>query len=447
MGELGSSRSRCPAITGWRGIHERRSVVGRLPKPVGTFGDASKPKKQKNGSWRTTVRYYGARGSQQLERTGASADDARNRLAEAMRDFREQQGRARITRTTKLIELAAELLVELEADPDYTEGNVEDYRREIYISTDRRAKPDTIKIENSLGHLQVWQATTGELDRHLKHLVALKLRRKAKQHKIVLRAMMAIAVRHGALDVNPMDGVSAFTRRKNKARGKVEDQHALPAFRAQVRAWARGEAVPGTPAYTCGPARDWAVVWVVDIITGTGLRPHEVFALLLDDINLDCEHPYLDVTGTLVEVKGKGKGRWVRKPFPKTENGWRRILLPPHSVESIAEAIAYLKSSACPNPMRLLLPSRNGTVRNPNNFGRPWRAARGENFAWVTLRTFRRGVGTEVDHAHENPERAARQLGNTTAVAKAHYIDIPETVPDNRDVLERWARGPKAAKV
>lgn len=214
-----------------------------------------------------------------------------------------------------------------------------------------------------------------------------------------------------------------------------------------MRAWARGEAVPGTPAYICGPARDWAVVWVVGIITGTGLRPHEVFALLLDDIDLDCEDPYLDVTGTLVEVKGKGKGRWVRKPFPKSENGWRRILLPAHAIESIAEAIAYLKSSGCPNPMRLLLPSTEGTLRNPNNFGRPWRAARGENFAWVTPRTFRKGTATEVDHVYGDPERAARQLGNTTAVAKAHYIDIPETVPDNRDVLERWARGPDAAKV
>ncbi|MFR9773966.1 hypothetical protein [Nocardia sp. SC052] len=56
----------------------------------------------------------------------------------------------------------------------------------------------------------------------------------------------------------------------------------------------------------------------------------------------------------------------------------------------------------------------------------------------MTQRTFRKGA---VDHAYGDPERAARQLGNTRAVAKTHYIDVPETVPDNRDVLERWARG------
>ncbi|MGW5106287.1 hypothetical protein [Nocardia sp. NPDC004123] len=46
--------------------------------------------------------------------------------------------------------------------------------------------PKTIKIENSIGNLQVWQATAGELDRHLERLVAMGLRRKAKQYKIIL---------------------------------------------------------------------------------------------------------------------------------------------------------------------------------------------------------------------------------------------------------------------
>ncbi|WP_280295645.1 hypothetical protein [Nocardia abscessus] len=94
--------------------------------------------------------------------------------------------------------------------------------------------------------------------------------------------------------------------------------------------------------------------------------------------------------------------------------------------------------------MGLLFPARNGSLRNPNNFGRTWRAARGENFAWVTPRTFRKGAATVVDHAYGEPERAARQLGNTRAVAKAHYIDVPETVTDNRDVLERWLGAPPA---
>ncbi|WP_216915815.1 hypothetical protein [Nocardia noduli] len=51
-------------------------------------------------------------------------------------------------------------------------------------------------------------------------------------------------------------------------------------------------------------------------------------------------------------------------------------------------------------------------------------------------------MATTVDQAYDNPERAARQLGNTREVAKTHYIDMPETAVDHRAVLEAWARGP-----
>jgi hypothetical protein len=36
------------------------------------------------------------------------------------------------------------------------------------------------------------------------------------------------------------------------------------------------------------------MVWVVDVITGTGMGPHEVFALLLEDIDPDAPDPRLD---------------------------------------------------------------------------------------------------------------------------------------------------------
>lgn len=121
--------------------------------------------------------------------------------------------------------------------------------------------------------------------------------------------MMQIAVRHGAATTNPVAGVSSFRKTKRAARGKIADMAALPAFRAQVRTWARGEEIPGTPAYVSGPPRDWTMVWVVDVITGTGIRPHVVFALLLEDIHLEEDEPYLDITGTLIEVKGEGHRR------------------------------------------------------------------------------------------------------------------------------------------
>ncbi|MFD3592906.1 tyrosine-type recombinase/integrase [Nocardia sp. NPDC058640] len=413
-------------------------MPGRPPRPIGTFSTPSKPRRQPNGTWRTTVRYYGAWRITQIGRCGATPSEAANRLAEAMRDFRDISADAPVTRTTTLMELARQLLTAMRRDPDIGPGLVEDYRREIEVSHDRRAKPDTVKIENTIGRLQIWQATTGVLDRHLKEIVSHGHRRKAKQHKLVLRAMMQIAVRDDVLPINPISGVDKFRRTRPPARGKVVDMDALPAFRSQVSAWADGDEIPGTPGYVCGPARDRTMTWVVDVITGTGIRPQEVFALLIEEINLEAQTPFLDVTGTLVFEPGVG---WIRKPTPKSENGWRRILLPEHTTEAIAEALRDLTVNRRPNPKGVLFPARNGSFRSPDNFGRIWRAARGDNFAWVTLRTFRRGVATAVDSATGDPERAARQLGNTVAVAKTHYIDRPETAPDNRDILEHWARG------
>lgn len=94
-------------------------------------------------------------------------------------------------------------------------------------------------------------------------------------------------------------------------------------------------------------------------------------------------------------------------------HGWRRILLPEHSVQACREAMKDLEVTGQPNPHGVLFPARNGSLRNPNNFGRVRRAARGDNYAWVTPRTFRRVVATVIDNAYGDPERAARQLGNT----------------------------------
>lgn len=100
-----------------------------------------------------------------------------------------------------------------------------------------------------------------------------------------------------------------------------------------------------------------------------------------------------------------------------------------YSAEAIREAVKDLEVTARPNLHGVLFPARNGSLRDPANFGRTWRATRGDDFAWATPRTFRKGVATAVDHAYHDTHRAARRLGNTVEVARTHYIDMPETVP------------------
>ncbi|MEU4837456.1 hypothetical protein [Nocardia testacea] len=40
----------------------------------------------------------------------------------------------------------------------------------------------------------------------------------------------------------------------------------------------------------------------------------------------------------------------MRKPAPKSDNGWRRVLLPEHTVEAFREACKDLETTACPQP-------------------------------------------------------------------------------------------------
>ncbi|MEU4837467.1 hypothetical protein [Nocardia testacea] len=63
-----------------------------------------------------------------------------------------------------------------------------------------------------------------------------------------------------------------------------------------------------------------------------------MFALLLEDIDLDASDPYLDITGTLVETKGAGAGGLDAQTAPEVGQRLAPHLLPEHTVEAIREA-------------------------------------------------------------------------------------------------------------
>ncbi len=159
-----------------------------------------------------------------IQRCGATFAEESNKLAEAMRDFHEVPAQNPISRTTTLMELAHELRASLRLVPTCPPGLIEHYRREI----DKRADPNTIKIENTIGHLRTWQATVSELDRHLKPIIALGHPRKAKQYKVILRATMQIALLHDIIDTNPVNNVNPSRRKTGQACGKVRHMNALP---------------------------------------------------------------------------------------------------------------------------------------------------------------------------------------------------------------------------
>jgi len=146
----------------------------------------------------------------------------------------------------------------------------------------------------------------------------------------------------------------------------------------------------------------------------TGARVGEVLAIRWADNDLGAQPPRLTINGTITRVQGEGLRRQVH---PKTAAGHRTVLLPRFAVDTLMR----LQLDAEPNPYDVIFPSSVGSLRDPHNLRRQWRAARGEMFALVTPHSSRKTVATLVDREHGGlPElrgRVAREHPQTCTTA------------------------------
>ncbi|WP_446223463.1 hypothetical protein ACTWPB_27985 [Nocardia sp. IBHARD005] len=112
----------------------------RQALPIGTYGKI-KSTRQRNGSWRATTRYRDEDGiSRPVDRFGATKGQAENALCRALAERTNSRGKL-ITRDTTLTELADLWLAEKAVQDGITPQSLDLYRREIDVSTDKRAKP------------------------------------------------------------------------------------------------------------------------------------------------------------------------------------------------------------------------------------------------------------------------------------------------------------------
>ncbi|MEV5834087.1 site-specific integrase [Nocardia sp. NPDC052112] len=351
---------------------------------------------------------------------GPTKGKAEDNLREALKNRDGGRGEL-ITRDTKLSELADLWLAEKSLQEGVTEQSLDLYRSEIEVSNDIRASKDTIKIKSALGGLRLWEATTSRIDAHLKRIMLNGHREKARRQRVILSEMMSMAVRHDAIDQNPVREVADLPRKRQKPR--AADLETLTELREQLRSWLAGENIDGTPGYTSGPKRNPRVLDVADVELGTGPRPGEALALRWSDVDLESTPPRLTFSGTIIRIKGKGL---IRQEWTKTDSGFRTVILP----QFVVDTLERVKAEAVDNTLDLVFPNRDGGIWDPHNFNRLWRQARGEKFAWVTPKTFRKTVASLIADQY-SPQAAAQQLGHAnTATTKRHYIDRPTEAPD-----------------
>ena len=389
--------------------------MARPPLPLGTWGTVT-TERIRDGRYRALTRFRDHDGkTRRVTATGSSKATAERALREALARRTATAGEL-ITAETRLNDLANLWITGLEAEERIEQTTINEYRRVL----------DNLVLP-SVGGLKLREATTGRLDRLLLRLRDQSVNRQRKA-KVVLGAMLDVAVRHDAIPTNPARGTTRVHRPKQETRAlRVED---LVAIRAAVRQWVTTDRP--------GPRATSDMADIIDLMLATGCRIGEILALRWSDLDLDGDLPVLTVSGTIKTETGKGT---YRKPTPKTDASRRTVVLPRFA----AELLRVRREFATTNENDAVFATRNGTWHQVVNVERRWRQIRKDTgYEWVTPHTFRKTVATLISEAATS-ELASRQLGHSSSqVTRDHYIARPPVSADLSEVLQRLAESDDA---
>ena len=274
-----------------------------------------------------------------------------------------------------------------------------------------------------LGGVRLRELTTSRLDMFLVALRAISASRQRKT-KVVLGAMLGLAVRHDALVVNPVQQTSRIHREKSETRSLTPED--LETVRQALRTWST-QARPG-------PKASSDMSDIVDLMLATGARIGEILAVRWEDVDLDGARPNLTINGTIKTEPDKGT---YRKPNPKSDASVRTLVLPDFAVTVLRRR---MRTTTRENPIEAVFPTRNGTWQQVNNVERRWRQIRKDTgLDWVTPHTFRKTVATLISERVDT-ETASQQLGHSSpAITREFYISKPAIAADVAHVLDELA--------
>ncbi|GAB2734858.1 tyrosine-type recombinase/integrase [Nocardioides pakistanensis] len=383
--------------------------MARPPLPIGAHGNIFVTQ-EPNGVWRARTRFRDLDGRvRPVEKSGHTAAAAKRILQEALTERVKAMGSTDLQPTTPFKDLVDFWLEDL--------AQREDAPRPATLDKYRTTLSHLVE---SMGGLQLREATAGRIDSHLKALPSPDMRRKARSH---LMNMFDLAVIHEAVPTNPVLSTSKHKRRKRD----VEDipMDAIESIRQAVR--------DAMTKKRSGPKTSGDMADIIDLLLATGCRIGEILALRWEDCDLTTRRPTITVTGSIKYEKGKGNYRDV----PKTRASNRTFVLPPFA----AQMLRRRKMAQAPNPLGAVFVTRNGTWHQLSNIERRWRMIRSDaGLDWVKFHSFRRTVATQVD-AVVDKEAAARLLGHaSSAITEAHYINRkPEVVDLSAVIEERFA--------
>ena len=382
--------------------------MARPALPIGAHGRIARTELP-DGRWRASCRVRDVDGvtrkvyretpTGQRDRSGAVAE---RYLLEALTERTVPQD-GDITAITKVHVLWTEYRKQL-VDGGRSPATMEDY--------DRLAE----RIRAGVGQHSIREATTQQLDRFLREMADRHGVPTARKTKGVLSGMFRIAVRYGALTVNPVREVSDLaSRRTARKRSRSMDADMLAQLLRDIRhsdvpcpvilsehqqkKGLRATSRPGqirTVSQFC-LASDLADV--IAMFAATGCRLGEVLGIRWEDVDLDAAT--VTICGKIIRIRGEGL---VREDTTKTEAGMRTLPLPEFAVELLR---------ARHRRTDMVFPSAADTFRDPDTVSKQWRQVRAAlGLEWVTTHTFRKTVATLIDEEGLSSRVAADHLGH-----------------------------------
>jgi integrase len=233
----------------------------------------------------------------------------------------------------------------------------------------------------SLGTTIISDLMTSMVDELLVELGARSLNRQRKA-KVVLGAMLDIAVEVGAIPANPVRCSMSISRPAPDRRSLTKAE--LENVRAAVRAWLNKE--------RSGPKSSGDIADIIEVMVATGARIGEVLALRWADIDLEAR--VVDVNAT---IKTESRAGTYRKALARP----RLVALP----EGPVLILQARRRSSPDNFLDAVFPTRNVTWQQVNNVERLWRQIRRDaDLEWLTPDAFRRGPSDMEPRQRSLPE-------------------------------------------
>lgn len=379
----------------------------RPPLPIGHHGTVS-VKQLPTGIWRARTRYRDPDGVTRLVEARAATKGKAQTALYTKLDDRPKVAGAEIKPDTAVRVLAETWFTTL----DVADGSRDTYRQAL----DRHILPRA-------GNWRIREVTTARVEGLVRDVEqkreVLEAGRKlsvggptaARRARTILSMMMDLAARHDAAVGNPVRS-SRAPKIKRAPVTALAPEH-VHALRAHVHSWAAGE-------QRNGPKRNAAVLDMLDVLIGTGLRPGELLGLQWTDVDLKAGT--ITITGTVKRTKDGGLHR---QEHPKSETSGRTLALPQFAVDVLRRRRADAASAGTAGTAfgGLVFPSRIGGLWEPSNAARTWRAARAGEWEHVELRHLRRAVATLVER-ELGMDRAAAQLGHSSPeITRRHYVE------------------------